>query len=151
MLARVRAALGPAPEIPEVPRAYRQAGALGTGGDPVTVDLFCGRVADYQATVTRVNDEALPAALMAACEQREARRIAVPADAPPLFTVIAQDDRLLYKVVEGLYVDWSNADRPAELHIFAKGAHGFGMVRQGLPADRWIDLFGDWLANLGLA
>jgi L-lactate dehydrogenase complex protein LldG len=83
MLARVRAALGPAPEIPEVPRAYRQAGALGTGGDPVTVDLFCGRVADYQATVTRVNDEALPAALMAACEQREARRIAVPADAPP--------------------------------------------------------------------
>jgi L-lactate dehydrogenase complex protein LldG len=83
MLARVRAALGPAPEIPEVPRAYRQAGALGAGGDPVTVDLFCGRVADYQATVTRVNDETLPGALMAACEQRGARRIAVPADAPP--------------------------------------------------------------------
>jgi hypothetical protein len=40
VLARARAALGPAPEIPEVPRAYRQAGALGAGGDPVTVDLF---------------------------------------------------------------------------------------------------------------
>ena len=34
VLARVRAALGPAPEIPEVPRDYRQAGALGAGGDP---------------------------------------------------------------------------------------------------------------------
>lgn len=75
----------------------------------------------------------------------------VPADAPPLFTVIAQDDRLLFKIVEGLYADWSNADRPAELHIFARGGHGFGMVRQGLPCDRWIDLFEAWLADQGFA
>ena len=75
----------------------------------------------------------------------------VPADAPPLFTVIAHDDRLLFRMVEGLYTDWTNADRPAELHIFRRGAHGFGMVRQGLPSDRWIDLFGDWLADQGFA
>lgn len=75
----------------------------------------------------------------------------VTAAAPPLFTVIAQDDRHLFKVVEGLYADWSNADRPAELHIFARGAHGFGMVKQGLPVDRWIDLFEDWLADQGFA
>ncbi len=74
---------------------------------------------------------------------------AVPADAPPLFTVIAQDDRILFKVVEGLYADWSNADRPSELHIFNRGGHGFGMVRRGLPVDRWIDLLGDWLADRG--
>jgi L-lactate dehydrogenase complex protein LldG len=83
VLARVRAALGPAPEIAEVPRAYREAGALGAGGDPVTVELFCERVADYRATVKRVSGEELPGALMAACAQREARRIAVPAQAPP--------------------------------------------------------------------
>jgi acetyl esterase/lipase len=76
---------------------------------------------------------------------------AVAADAPPLFTTIAQDDRMLFKVVEGLYADWSNADRPAELHIFAKGGHGFGMVRRGLPADRWIDLLEHWLADQGFA
>ena len=75
----------------------------------------------------------------------------MPADAPPLFTCIAQDDRMLFKVVEGLYADWSNADRPAELHIFAKGGHGFGMVRRGLPVDRWIDLFEDWLGDHGFA
>ncbi len=75
----------------------------------------------------------------------------VAADAPPLFTTIAQDDRMLFKVVEGLYADWSNADRPAELHIFAKGGHGFGMVRRGLPVDRWIDLLEDWLADQGFA
>jgi acetyl esterase/lipase len=73
----------------------------------------------------------------------------VPADAPPLFTLIAQDDRLLFKIVEGLYANWSNADRPAELHIFARGAHGFGMIKQGLPVDRWIDLLGDWLKDQG--
>jgi L-lactate dehydrogenase complex protein LldG len=82
VLARVRAALGPAVEIPEVPRAYRQAGALGAGGDSVTVDLFCARVADYRATVRRVRRDELPGALMAACEQRQARRIVVPAQAP---------------------------------------------------------------------
>jgi acetyl esterase/lipase len=75
----------------------------------------------------------------------------VAAGAPPLFTCIAQDDRMLFKVVEGLYADWSNADRPAELHIFAKGGHGFGMVRRGVPVDRWIDLLEDWLADQGFA
>jgi acetyl esterase/lipase len=75
----------------------------------------------------------------------------VAADAPPLFTTIAEDDRMLFKVVEGLYADWSNADRPAELHIFTRGGHGFGMVRRGMPVDRWIDLMGDWLADQGFA
>jgi L-lactate dehydrogenase complex protein LldG len=83
VLARVRAALAPAAEVPEIPRAYREAGALGAGGDSVTVDLFCERVADYRATVRRVSVEELPGVLIAACEQRQARRIAVPAQAPP--------------------------------------------------------------------
>lgn len=91
-----------------------------------------------------------PLAFAAPIYGGETRGRPAPADAPPLFTVIAHDDRLLFRMVEGLYVDWTNADRPAELHIFARGGHGFGMVRQGLPADRWIDLFGDWLADLNL-
>ena len=92
-----------------------------------------------------------PLAFVAPIYGGETRGRPVPADGPPLFTVIAQDDRILFKVVEGLYADWSNADRPAELHIFNKGAHGFGMVKQGLPVDRWIDLFGDWLVDQGCA
>jgi L-lactate dehydrogenase complex protein LldG len=83
VLARVRAALGPAAEIPEVPRAYRNAGALGADGESGAVDRFCERVADYRATVKRVRGDELPRALMAACAQRHARRIAVPAQAPP--------------------------------------------------------------------
>ena len=75
----------------------------------------------------------------------------VPADAAPMFTVVAQDDRLLFHMVEGLYLAWSDADRSAELHIFARGAHGFGLIPQGMPSDRWIDLFDAWLADNGFA
>jgi acetyl esterase/lipase len=73
----------------------------------------------------------------------------VPADAPPLFTVVAQDDVVLYRVVERLYSDWTDAGRSAELHVFRRGGHGFGLMKQGTPSDRWIDLFGDWLTDQG--
>jgi acetyl esterase/lipase len=72
----------------------------------------------------------------------------VPDDAPPLFTVVAQDD-VLVNIVEGLHADWAAADRPSEIHAFARGAHGFGMIKQGLPSDRWTDLFLAWLDDLG--
>ncbi|HWE54132.1 MAG TPA: dienelactone hydrolase family protein [Acidimicrobiales bacterium] len=79
----------------------------------------------------------------------ETRRQPVPADAPPLFTAVAQDD-VLVKIMAGLYTDWSAADRPIEMHVFQRGQHGFGMIRQGLPSDRWTDLFLAWLGDLGL-
>jgi hypothetical protein len=74
----------------------------------------------------------------------------VPQDAPPLFAVVAQDDWLLYRLIEDLYSDWTDAGRPAELHIFRRGNHGFGVMKQGLPSDRWVDLFHDWLTDQGL-
>jgi hypothetical protein len=49
-----------------------------------------------------------------------------------------------------LYSAWNAAGRSAELHIYSKGGHGFGMRQQGLPADHWLDHFGDWLRVQGL-
>jgi hypothetical protein len=49
-----------------------------------------------------------------------------------------------------LYSEWKAAGRSAELHVFSKGGHGFGMSRRGLPVDHWIDRFGDWLTVQGL-
>jgi acetyl esterase/lipase len=80
----------------------------------------------------------------------ETRGATVPADAPPLFTAVAQDD-ILVKIVEGVHGDWSGANRSSELHVFARGAHGFGMVKQGLPSDQWTQLFSAWLDDLGVA
>ncbi len=89
------------------------------------------------------------AAFIAPIYGGETRGAAVPADAPPLFTAVAQDD-ILVRIVEGLYADWTAADRPCEFHVFARGAHGFGMIRQGLPSDRWTELFLAWLEDLSL-
>lgn len=94
--------------------------------------------------------EGPPPAFAGAIYGGETCGAAVPADAPPLFACIAQDDRMLFRVVEGLYADWSDADRPAEFHVFQKGGHGFGMIAQGRPVDRWTMLLEAWLDDLGL-
>jgi hypothetical protein len=49
-----------------------------------------------------------------------------------------------------MYSAWQAAGRPAEIHIYAQGGHGFGMARQGLPSDGWIERFGEWLVAQGL-
>ncbi|MBO0938253.1 alpha/beta hydrolase [Fibrella sp. HMF5335] len=77
-------------------------------------------------------------------------RQVVPADAPPLFVCAATDDQLkLAPHSAKLYTDWIAAGKPAELHMYAKGGHGFGMRRQKLPSDSWIERFGEWLASSG--
>ena len=77
----------------------------------------------------------------------ETRGAPVPADAPPLFTAVAQDD-ILVRIVEGLCADWTAADRPVELHHFASGGHGFGMTKRGVASDRWTDMFRAWLLDI---
>jgi acetyl esterase/lipase len=70
----------------------------------------------------------------------------VPVDAPPVFVAAATDDNLgLAPDSVALYEKWSNAHKPAELHMYAKGGHGFGMRKRDLPTDHWIDRFSDWL------
>jgi acetyl esterase/lipase len=70
----------------------------------------------------------------------------VPADAPPMFIAAATDDQLgLVPVSLGLYEKWTAAHKSAELHIYAKGGHGFGVRPHNLPTDHWIDRFADWM------
>jgi acetyl esterase/lipase len=75
----------------------------------------------------------------------------VPADAPPMFIVAATDDDLgLAPQSVALYSRWIAARKPAELHMYTKGGHGFGMRAQNIPTDTWIERFGDWLGQQGL-
>jgi L-lactate dehydrogenase complex protein LldG len=75
ILERIGTALAPAPPAPEVPRAYRVAGTV-PRGSPQVVELFCERVAEYQATVQRLGDRAaLGEAIAAACAERGSRRV----------------------------------------------------------------------------
>jgi acetyl esterase/lipase len=75
----------------------------------------------------------------------------VPTDAPPMFVLAATDDPLgLAPQSVALYQHWTSAKKPAELHLYSKGGHGFGMRKQNLPSDHWIDRFADWLDAQGL-
>ena len=74
----------------------------------------------------------------------------VPADAPPMFLVAATDDQLgLVPDTFFLYQKWFEAHKPVELHVYAKGGHGFGARKQNIPTDTWMDRFADWLNLLG--
>jgi acetyl esterase/lipase len=95
----------------------------------------------FLAVDVALDPRAPPLSFIAPIYGGETRGTPIPRDAPPLFAAVARDD-LLAKIVQGLHTDWSAADRSSELHVFARGGHGFGIIRQGLPSDRWTDLFG---------
>lgn len=77
--------------------------------------------------------------------------IKVPVDAPPMFICVATDDSFGFAPSSAnLYNTWIKAKKGAELHIFSTGGHGFGMRKQNLPSDQWINLFGDWLGVIGM-
>jgi acetyl esterase/lipase len=73
---------------------------------------------------------------------------AVPADAPPLFAAVAGDDPFVDGLIQ-TQAAWRAAGRSVEAHLYARGGHGFGMNRQGLPADQWIEQFLAWMASEG--
>jgi acetyl esterase/lipase len=80
----------------------------------------------------------------------QVKDLAVPQDAPPIFIAAASDDQLgLAPVAVGLYYRWLQAHKSAELHIYAKGGHGFGIRKHGIPTDTWIDRFADWMEMQG--
>ncbi len=69
----------------------------------------------------------------------------VPEDAPPMLVICATDDPL--ELAPGsieLYTSWLKAKKSVALQMFSKGGHGFGMRKQGLPSDNWIQRFHDW-------
>jgi dienelactone hydrolase len=77
-------------------------------------------------------------------------KVAVPPDAPPLFSAIAADDGgFMANADLGLIKAYKQADRSVEFHLYASGAHGFGMHRQNLTSDLWIDEFYAWMKAQG--
>jgi len=79
MLARIRSALGAAPDVPEVPRAYRGVND-GLESPDAMVELFVDRLEDYRATVHRCGPGGIREAV--ADGLGTARRVAVPTGLP---------------------------------------------------------------------
>ncbi|MGQ7871443.1 alpha/beta hydrolase [Sunxiuqinia sp. sy24] len=73
----------------------------------------------------------------------------VTENTPPTFFVLADDDKAVIPENSiAFYRALKEYAIPAELHIFAKGGHGFGMTDRDIPAAKWPALFTDWLKSM---
>jgi len=69
-------------------------------------------------------------------------------DTPPAFIVYANDDKTV--PVENsrmFYKELQSKNISSEIHSFDIGGHGFGMRKNGIPADNWPDLLKSWLKS----
>jgi len=73
----------------------------------------------------------------------------MPADAPPAFFLVAHDDKSNPIEAAMLYLEYKKRNLSAELHICAKGGHGFGMRKDNHPINDWPQRCAEWLKSLG--
>ena len=76
--------------------------------------------------------------------------IPVTKETPPTFLVQAEDDPVHVENAVQYFMALKNAGVPAELHIYAKGGHGYGLRRTELPVTTWPDRVDDWLKTIGV-
>lgn len=76
----------------------------------------------------------------------------IPADAPPAFFLVANDDQSHVGAVLDQVTKYEQAKRPVECHLYAKGGHGFGMGTKSKLASiqPWTQRLADWLTDSGL-
>lgn len=74
--------------------------------------------------------------------------IVVDENAPPICLIHAHNDRITPAGSALLYLAYQQKQRPAELHIYASGGHGFGMKANGDPINTWTARVADWLGQL---
>jgi len=78
------------------------------------------------------------------------RDLKVPTIPMPAFVAVAGDDdppNLTHSI--DIYKKWYTAGQPAELHVYQKGGHGFGMQPSNVPTDTWHERFGEWMHTQG--
>lgn len=74
----------------------------------------------------------------------------MPKEKTPIFVAVAADDQLGFMPHSiNIFKKWFDAKQPAELHIYEKGGHGFGMRKTNTSSEGWIENFGNWLKMKG--
>jgi len=77
-------------------------------------------------------------------------KVPVTTHTPPTFIVMAEDDHVDH-VEQALtyYIALKKAGVPVEMHLYAKGGHGFGL-RSTQPLAVWPQLVETWLQTIGM-
>lgn len=76
--------------------------------------------------------------------------VEVTAAAPPMFLVHAWDDPVTAQSSLLLASALKQVKVSAELHLFARGGHGYGLRRTAEPVTRWPEQAAAWLKSQGL-
>jgi acetyl esterase/lipase len=73
----------------------------------------------------------------------------IPANSPPAFLLVANDDRGASRSIATLFQKYRDAKVPVEAHIYARGGHGFNMGNRSKLATLkgWPQRLGDWMAD----
>lgn len=75
--------------------------------------------------------------------------VKIDKNTPPAFLVHAHDDGLSSESSVLYYLALKRLNTPAELHVYTKGGHGYGMIDSGLPTNQWPARCGEWLKVMG--
>ena len=67
---------------------------------------------------------------------------------PPSFIVQAEDDPVHVENSAVYFLALKNANVQAEMHLYAKGGHGYGLRRTALPVTAWPQLVETWLHTI---
>lgn len=76
--------------------------------------------------------------------------IPVTSSMPPTFLVQAEDDPVHVENVIDYFLKLKQAGVPAELHVYAKGGHGYGLRPTDLPITTWPRTAAIWLHTIGV-
>lgn len=74
--------------------------------------------------------------------------ISVTSDTPPTFLLQTEDDPFHAESAIAYFEALKKAKVPAELHVYAKGGHGYGLRRTKFPVTRWPQLVETWLHTI---
>jgi acetyl esterase/lipase len=77
-------------------------------------------------------------------------KLTITKETPPTFLTVADDDRGSAQSTAAIYLALKKAGVSGELHVFARGGHGFGMRDNHVPASSWPTRLQEWMADRGL-
>jgi len=78
-----------------------------------------------------------------------APEIKVTPNTSPAFIVMTEDDPIKIECAMGYGLALKNAKVPAELHLYPKGGHGYGMRPTADDVTRWPERAAEWMKTQG--
>ncbi len=91
-----------------------------------------------------------PAYLANKANDALAPEIRVTKETPQTFFALAEDDRVTVDGSILMYQALKKAKVSAEMHVYAKGGHGFGLRKSDNPCSHWPERCAAWMKSQGL-